>query len=123
MSKEGWDFLEKILTLLIVPAAMWYLNQKQTSKITKQVDAQTETIKENAVVAAQEVKAELAVAKIELQQEAAVVAADVAAKIDAVHETAAETKKIANGDRAAKEAEIRRLRSKMRDKGLDPDND
>lgn len=123
MTKEAWDFLDKVLTLLIIPAVMWYLNQKQTSKITAGQEQLKQDVTHDAANRADEVKAELAVAKIEIKQEAAVAAADVAAKLDAVHETAVETKKLANGDRTAKEQEIRRLRAKMRDKGLDPDGD
>lgn len=119
MTKEAWDFLDKVLTLLVIPAVMWYLNYKQTGKITAGQTQLKKDVTEDAAVRADEVKAELAVAKIELKQDAA----DVAAKLEAVHETAAETKKIANGDRAMKEQEIRRLRAKMRAKGLDPDED
>lgn len=110
MSDAAWKFAELVLTLLVVPVVMWFLNRKQTT-----------AIKADNAEAAKEVKAELATAKTELKQEAAATAADVAAKIEAVQEVATETKKIANGDRAAKEAEIRRLRAKMRDKGHDPD--
>lgn len=117
MSPQAWDFLEKCLTLLVVPAVMWYLNQKQTVRITAGQEKLKQAVTKDAAERADEVKAELANAKIELKQESAVVAA----RIDAVHETAAETKKLANGDRSAKEQEIRRLRAKMRDNGLDPD--
>jgi GH24 family phage-related lysozyme (muramidase) len=110
MSGDAWKFAELVLTLLVVPVVMWFLNRKQTT-----------AIKADNAQAAKEVKADLAVAKIELKQEQAVATAEVMAEVKAVQEVATETKKIANGDRAAKEAEIRRLRAKMRDKGHDPD--
>lgn len=113
MTPEAWKFAEMVLTLLVVPVTMFLLNKSQTAKLT----AGQEEIRKDAVQAAKEVKADLEVAKIELKADAAVAQV----KLEAVHQVAANTEKLANGDRAAKEQEIKRLRKSMRDKGYDPD--
>jgi hypothetical protein len=87
-----WDFLSTLATVAI-PAAVTVVTYRLTRKSTK--------------ADAQEVKEELAVAKTELKQDAAVREA----KLDTVHT-------LVNGDRAAKEARILALESKLRDHGI-----
>lgn len=108
MTPEAWKFAELVLTLLVVPAVMWFLNNRQTS-----------AIKQDNAEAAKEVKADLAVAKAEIKGHADVREA----KLDAVAQKVAVTEVLVNGDRAAKEARIRKLEAKLRAKGGDPDDE
>jgi hypothetical protein len=115
-----WTFLISIVTLagvIAAPLMTWLLNRQQTTKITAGQDQLKEDVKQDAAIRAQEVKADLKLAANEIKQETAI--ANV--KIEAVHQVAANTEKLANGDRTAKEQEIKRLRASMRAKGLDPD--
>jgi hypothetical protein len=112
MSPEAWNFLEKCLTLLIVPVVMWYLNRVQTAKIAK---TQAE--------AATEVKTELAVAKTELKQHADVREA----KLDAVAEAvvvavdaAVGAEKAANGNLEKRDRRIADLERQLLKKGIKP---
>ena len=38
MSAEAWDFLKLVVTLIVAPACMWYLNRRQTAKIEPKID-------------------------------------------------------------------------------------
>jgi hypothetical protein len=104
MSPEAWNFLEKCLTLLIVPVVMWYLNRVQTAKIAK---TQAE--------AATEVKTELAVAKTELKQHADVREAKLVA-VDA----AVGAEKAANGNLEKRDRRIADLERQLLKKGIKP---
>jgi Tfp pilus assembly major pilin PilA len=110
-SPNVWTFLIAIVTLLGViagPLVNWLITKGQTS-----------TIKQDNAEAAKEVKADLAVAKAEIKGHADVREA----KLDAVAQKVAVTEVMVNGDRAAKEARIKKLEARLRDKGVDPDND
>ena len=89
MSKEAWDFMELLVTVLVAPAVMWYLNHRQTKKIAK-----------TQAAAAKEVK-----------QEVAVAAEVAAAKLDRVEEKV-------NGNLEVRDARIRELEAKLRSHGI-----
>ena len=89
MSAEAWDFLKVLVTLVVAPAVMWYLNRKQTEKIA-----------ETQKIAAKEVKKEVAVA--------AIVAADALDRVE---------QKV-NGNLEVRDARIRELEAKLRDHGI-----
>jgi threonine/homoserine/homoserine lactone efflux protein len=59
---------------------------------------------------------------VEVKEELHTASAAQAAKLDEVHQTAARTEVLVNGDRAAKEQRIKELEGKMRAKGLNPDD-
>jgi hypothetical protein len=96
MSAEAWDFLKVLVTLVVAPAVMWYLNRQQTEKI-----AQTQQ------AAAVEVKKEVAVAARKLEAKADVREA----KLDRVEEKV-------NGNLEVRDARIRALEAKLRDHGI-----
>ena len=57
MSKEAWDFLELLVTVLVAPAVMWYLNHRQTKTISKKVEQVEEKVNGNLDVRDQRIRA------------------------------------------------------------------